>query len=174
MRAEPQDFSRVLSSMCTEPHPAAREAAETFLATNPGDPGTYRSVAELEADAVDALGGIVGLDDPHGYVASGGTEANIQAVRAARNLAATSDPNVVMPESAHFSFRKAAGLLGVELRTAPVDDDYRAHVDAMPDRPAAAPRWSSASPDRPSTAASTRYRRWPISPTTPAPCSTST
>jgi len=131
MRAEPQDFSRVLSSMCTEPHPAAREAAETFLATNPGDPGTYRSVADLETDAVDALGEIVGLDDPHGYVASGGTEANIQAVRAARNLAATDDPNVVLPESAHFSFRKAAGLLGVELRTAPVDDDYRAHVDAV-------------------------------------------
>ncbi|SNZ13319.1 tyrosine decarboxylase / aspartate 1-decarboxylase [Natronoarchaeum philippinense] len=131
MRAEPQDFSRVLSSMCTEPHPAAREAAETFLATNPGDPGTYQTVAELEGDAVDALGEIAGLDEPHGYIASGGTEANIQAVRAARDLAATDAPNVVAPESAHFSFRKAAGILGVELRTAPVDSDYRARVDAM-------------------------------------------
>ena len=32
MREEPQDFRRVLSSMCTEPHPVAREAAERFLA----------------------------------------------------------------------------------------------------------------------------------------------
>ncbi|WP_135819959.1 tyrosine decarboxylase MfnA [Halostella litorea] len=131
MRAEPQDFGRVLSSMCTEPHPAAREAAERFLATNPGDPGTYETVARLEERVVDDLGVIAGLDDPAGYVASGGTEANIQAVRAARNLAATDDPNVVAPESVHFSFRKAAGVLDVELRLAPLGDDYRADVDAV-------------------------------------------
>lgn len=38
--AKPQDFDRLLSSMCTKPHPTAREAAKRFLATNPGDPGT--------------------------------------------------------------------------------------------------------------------------------------
>ncbi|WP_121822801.1 tyrosine decarboxylase MfnA [Halostella salina] len=131
MRAEPQDFGRVLSSMCTEPHPAAREAAERFLATNPGDPGTYEAVADLEERVVDDLGAIVGLDDPVGYVASGGTEANIQAVRAARNLADAANPNVVAPESVHFSFRKAAGVLDVDLRLAPLSDDYRADVDAV-------------------------------------------
>ena len=54
-RAEPQEFSRVLSSMCTEPHPAAREAAERFLATNPGDPGTYEAVAQV----VDGKGNVL-------------------------------------------------------------------------------------------------------------------
>jgi len=49
----PQEFDRVLSSMCTEPHPRAHEAAVEFLATNPGDPETYRTVAELEREAVD-------------------------------------------------------------------------------------------------------------------------
>lgn len=39
--------------MCTEPHPAAREAAERFLAANPSDPGTYEAVAELDDCAVD-------------------------------------------------------------------------------------------------------------------------
>ncbi|MDZ7746279.1 MAG: tyrosine decarboxylase MfnA [Halobacteriales archaeon] len=117
----PQSFSRVLSSMCTEPHPAAREAAAEFLATNPGDPGTYETVADLEATVVDRLGDITGLSDPAGYVASGGTEANIQALRLARNRATTSDPNVVVPASGHFSFTKAADVLGVELRVAPLD-----------------------------------------------------
>jgi len=131
MRAEPQDFGRVLSSMCTEPHPAAREAAERFLATNPGDPETYEAVAELERDVVDALGTITGLDDPAGYVASGGTEANIQAVRVARNVTDTDAPNVVAPESVHFSFQKAAGVLDVDLRIAPADGDYRADVEAV-------------------------------------------
>jgi tyrosine decarboxylase/aspartate 1-decarboxylase len=131
MRAEPQDFGRVLSSMCTEPHPVAREAAERFLATNPGDPETYEAVAELERDVVDALGTITGLDDPEGYVASGGTEANIQALRVARNVADGDAPNVVAPESVHFSLQKAAGVLDVDLRLAPVDDNYRADVGAV-------------------------------------------
>jgi len=129
-RAEPQDFERVLSSMCTEPHPKARAAAERFLATNPGDPGTYETVSGLEREAVGMLGEITGLDTPAGYVTSGGTEANIQAVRIARNRAGTSDPNVVAPASCHFSFQKAAELLGVELRTAPLAG-HTADLDAM-------------------------------------------
>jgi tyrosine decarboxylase/aspartate 1-decarboxylase len=124
----PQDFDRVLSSMCTEPHPAAREATMEFLADNPGDPATYPAVADLETEAVELLGDVVGLEDPHGYVGSGGTEANLQAVRAARNLA-DGDVNVVAPESAHFSFQKAADVLDVELRLAALDEDYRADLD---------------------------------------------
>jgi tyrosine decarboxylase/aspartate 1-decarboxylase len=109
----------------------AREAAERFLATNPGDPATYQQIADLERRAIETLGEITRLDTPHGYVASGGTESNIQAVRAARNLARRDDPNVVAPESIHFSFQKAAEVLGVELRIAPVDDDHRATLDAI-------------------------------------------
>ena len=116
--------------MCTEPHPAAREAAERFLATNPGDPGTYETVATLEREAVGLLGQVAGLSDASGYVASGGTEANIQAVRIARNRIDAHRPNVVAPASVHFSFRKAAELLGVELRTAPLED-RRANLEAM-------------------------------------------
>jgi tyrosine decarboxylase/aspartate 1-decarboxylase len=131
----PQSFDRVLSSMCTRPHPAAREAAERFLATNPGDPATYRTVADLERETVAGLATVAGLDvdDPaaHGYVASGGTEANLQAVRAARDLADATTPNVVAPDSVHFSFDKAAAVLGVDLRRVPTDDDGRADVTAM-------------------------------------------
>ncbi|MFC3478435.1 tyrosine decarboxylase MfnA [Halobacterium litoreum] len=131
-RPAPQEFDRVLSSMCTDPHPAARDAAMRFLADNPGDPATYPAVSDLEREAVAMLGDVVGLDDPHGYVGSGGTEANIQAVRAARNLA-DDDANVVAPESAHFSFQKAADVLDVELRLAELDDDHRADVDHVTD-----------------------------------------
>ncbi|MFC4544262.1 tyrosine decarboxylase MfnA [Halosolutus amylolyticus] len=131
MQAEPQAFDRVLSSMCTEPHPVARDAAERFLATNPGDPGTYPTVTALEDEAIAMLGEIAGLDDPTGYVASGGTEANLQAVRIARERADTTTPNVVMPESAHFSFQKAADVLGVDLRIVPTDADHRVDLEAV-------------------------------------------
>jgi len=130
MDAEPQSFDRVLSSMCTPPHPVAREAAERFLATNPGDPGTYSTVSTLERRAVDLLGEVAGLPDPAGYVASGGTEANVQAVRIARELGGA-DPNVVVPASAHFSFHKAADVLDVELRIAPVDGDGRVDLEGV-------------------------------------------
>jgi tyrosine decarboxylase/aspartate 1-decarboxylase len=131
-RAEPQDFARVLSSMCTVPHPEARAAAERFLASNPGDPGTYETVAALEEKAIAMLGEVAGHSDAAGYIASGGTEANIQAVRIARNRARDdiANPNIVVPESAHFSFTKAADVLGVELRRAPLTE-YRANLDAM-------------------------------------------
>lgn len=139
-RATPQAFSRVLSSMCTEPHPAARAAAERFLATNPGDPATYETVAELEREAVSTLGEITGLVDPVGYITSGGTEANIQAVRIARNRARRADgrrertPTVLAPESVHFSFQKAADVLGVELETVPLDAEHRADPEAVAER----------------------------------------
>ncbi|MES3517297.1 MAG: tyrosine decarboxylase MfnA [Natronomonas sp.] len=128
-RAEPQAFDRVLSSMCTRPHPVAREAAESFLGTNPGDPDTYETVADLETEAVERLGAVAGLEAPSGYIASGGTESNVQAVRIARNRAETDRPNVVAPASAHFSFSKAAELLDVELRTVPLSA-YRMDLDA--------------------------------------------
>ncbi|WP_049922837.1 tyrosine decarboxylase MfnA [Halopiger djelfimassiliensis] len=131
MQLEPQAFDRVLSSMCTEPHPVAREAAERFLATNPGDPGTYPTIAALEDDAIELLGEIAGLEDPAGYVTSGGTEANIQAVRIARERAETASPNVVMSASGHFSFQKAADLLGIELRVVPTDDEHRVDLEGV-------------------------------------------
>ncbi|MFB6168141.1 MAG: tyrosine decarboxylase MfnA [Haloferacaceae archaeon] len=127
----PQSFDAVLSSMCTRPHPAARDAAERFLAANPGDPATYGTVAELEGQAVDRLGRVASLADPHGYVTSGGTEANLQATRAARDRAETDAPRVVAPESAHFSLRKAAAVLDIDIRFVPTDDDHRADPAAI-------------------------------------------
>ncbi len=127
----PQDFGRVLSSMCTSPHPVAQNAAQRFQATNPGDPETYKAVSDLETRTVEALGHVVGLDGANGYVTSGGTEANIQAVRSARDRLDVDEPNVVGGEHLHFSFHKAADLLGVELRTVPLTEDRITDLDAV-------------------------------------------
>lgn len=129
----PQSFDRVLSSMCTEPHPDAHDAAERFIATNPGDPGTYEAVAALEERAVATLAEMTGAPDAVGTITSGGTESNLQALRSARNRAATDAPAVVAPEHVHFSVRKAARVLDMDLRTTATADGV-----ADPDAVAAA------------------------------------
>ena len=48
----------------------------------------------------------------------------------ARGLAGVRDPNVVVPESAHFSFEKACDLLSIEIRSVPLDKDSRMDAGA--------------------------------------------
>lgn len=134
MRAEPQSFDRVLSSMCTTTVPAAREAALQFLESNPGDPATFPVIDDLEQEAINYLGEIAELTKPAGYITSGGTEANIQALRLAKkryNHETLNNPNVIVPETGHFSFAKAADLLDIEVQWMPTDTDYTVDVSAV-------------------------------------------
>ena len=83
------------------------------------------------------VGSLLGATDPAGFITSGGTESNMLAVRLARDLARTREPEIVMPETAHFSFRLAAELFGVRIRYIPVGDDLRpalSGVDALINR----------------------------------------
>lgn len=122
-------YSRVLSSMCTTPHPVAREAHDLFVGTNLGDPGIFLGTMELEKRLVTMLGEMLSHPEAEGYICSGGTEANIQAVRAARNV--TRGKNLVIPASSHFSFEKIADILGMEIRRAKLDSEFRVEVSAV-------------------------------------------
>ncbi len=126
-------YGRVLSSMCTTPHPIAIKAHKEFIVSNLGDPKLFPGTASLEHACIGMLGELLHLPSAVGYITTGGTESNIQALRTARQLKHV-DPgkaNIVLPESAHYSFDKAAQMLGVSLRRAPLDDEFRADVDAM-------------------------------------------
>jgi glutamate/tyrosine decarboxylase-like PLP-dependent enzyme len=62
---------------------------------------------------------------PCGSVTSGGTESILSAVLAhrdeARALRGVSSPEIILPETAHVAFEKAAHLFGIEVVKAPVD-----------------------------------------------------
>ncbi len=118
-------YSRVLSSMCTVPHPVALKAHELFVETNLGDPGIFVGTRELEDRVIRLLGELLHNKECKGYISSGGTEANIQGIRSARNLKRVRNPNIVIPKSAHFSFEKIGDILGVEIRRADLDENYR-------------------------------------------------
>jgi tyrosine decarboxylase/aspartate 1-decarboxylase len=126
-------YGRVLSSMCTTPHPIALKAYKDFIVSNLGDPKLFPGTASLEHACIGMLGELLHLPSAAGYITTGGTESNIQALRTARQLK-DADPgkaNIVLPDSAHYSFDKAAQLLGVRLKRAPLDDELKVDVDAM-------------------------------------------
>jgi tyrosine decarboxylase/aspartate 1-decarboxylase len=111
--------------MCTAPHSAAKIAHQLFLCSNLGDPGLFLGSLRLEKEVAKKLAALLNGKNSVGFIVSGGTEANLLALLAARNMADVSSPEVVVPESAHFSFNKVCDLLKLKMVQASLDSSYR-------------------------------------------------
>jgi tyrosine decarboxylase/aspartate 1-decarboxylase len=135
--AKTKDFSydRVLSSMCTAPHRIAVKAHMQFIESNMGDFGLFRGTHEMEREVIRMTGNMLHCPFTEGYLTTGGTESNIQAVRSMRNLHerkhSGSRLNVVVPISAHFSFDKVSDILDIDVRKAPLNSDLKVSIKAM-------------------------------------------
>ncbi len=119
-RGEDLSFAdgQILGSMCTAPHVAAAEAHALFLETNLGDPGHFPGTARLEREVLQDLKELLGAPaKAEGRYLTGGTEANLLACYLAREK--TGKRTIVLPESGHFSFEKAARILGMKLQYVP-------------------------------------------------------
>ncbi|MBC7196609.1 MAG: tyrosine decarboxylase MfnA [Deferribacterales bacterium] len=118
-RSKDLPYERVLSSMCTYPHPVAIEAHNMFIESNMGDYGLFMGTYELEKQVLGMLGDLLHNSCPYGYLTTGGTESNIQAVRAMINSSQSiKKPNIIVPSSAHFSFDKISNILKIDVRKA--------------------------------------------------------
>ena len=108
---------RILGSMCTEAHPIAKEAFYQFSDSNLGDPGLFKGTKLMEQEVLNMIGSFLSIENPAGHIVTGGTEANLMAIRAARNLArdkkGIKNGELIVPESAHFSFKKAIDMLNL-------------------------------------------------------------
>ena len=128
---------RILGSMCTEAHPFAKEVYCKFLDTNLGDPGLFKGTKSIENKVVKSIGEMLSLDNAYGNIVTGGTEANIMAIRAARNHArkykGITDGEIIIPNSAHFSFKKAADMLNLKIVEAKLDENYKIDVESLKD-----------------------------------------
>ncbi len=127
---------KILGSMCTCPHPVGLRAYQMFLESNLGDPGLFKGTKAMEDEVINLLGDLLGKHDIHGHIITGGTEANIMAMRAARNSAklenpGIKDPEIIVPKSAHFSFKKAADMLCLNIMEAKLDSDYKVDVTSI-------------------------------------------
>ena len=126
---------RILGSMCTEAHPFAKEVYCKFLDTNLGDPGLFKGTKQIENEVIKSIGRFLSLDNAYGNIVTGGTEANLMAIRAARNHArkykGITDGEIIIPESAHFSFKKAADMLNLKIVEAQLDENFKIDVESV-------------------------------------------
>ena len=120
--------------------PEVREVAEAaaamFLHENALNTAAFPSLAEIQSEVVEACADLFhGAPDAAGFMTSGGTESVLMAVKAARERARTergiTEPEMVVAESAHAAFHKAAHYFGVRVHKVAVRPDFRADVDAM-------------------------------------------
>lgn len=113
-------------------------AYDLYLYENALNPFAFPSLREYEREVVDWMAGLFHApSSAGGSMSSGGTESIFLAVQVARDRAAeergVTEPQLVIPESAHPAFLKAAHYLQLEVVKVPLRDDYRADVAALGD-----------------------------------------
>lgn len=122
---------KIIGSMCTSPHPLAKKVYTQFLEKNLGDPGLFPATAEMERETIRMLGSLLSNPKASGHIVTGGTEANILALWAAKKAAEKEHGEVIVPISAHFSFDKAADFLGLNLVKVKLNSQFQVDIEAV-------------------------------------------
>lgn len=124
---------RILNSICSQPLPVAIEAFLKTIHTNLGDNRIFPGVRNIEEQVTQMLGNLLGAREACGNIVSGGTEANLLALLAAKERAKRKKkvfhPEVIVPFSIHFSVEKVAKILDLKLRFAKLTSEYRADAE---------------------------------------------
>ena len=121
-----------------------KEAYTLFFSENALNPMAFPSLKQFEAEVVAMTAGLLGGgDEAAGNMTSGGTESLLMAVKAARDWArarnpANTEPEMILPVTAHPALDKAAHYFDVRPVRTRVGPDFRADVAAA--REAITPR----------------------------------
>ncbi len=113
-----------------------KAAYDLYFSENGLNPTAFPSLKKFETEVVSMVASLLhGDDDVVGNMTTGGTESLLMAVKTARDYARAarqiSQPEIVLPLTAHPAFEKAAEYFGVKLVHVPVREDYRADAVAM-------------------------------------------
>jgi sphinganine-1-phosphate aldolase len=116
----------------------AADAHRRFATENALNTDAFPSLRTIQAEVVAFVGSwLEAGPDGAGFMTSGGTESLLLAVKAARERGrrerSITQPNIVLPTSAHAAFEKGCYYFGLESRRVAVGEDWRADVDAMAD-----------------------------------------
>jgi sphinganine-1-phosphate aldolase len=104
--------------------------------SNPLHPEIWPSVSKFDAEVVAMTAWMLGSqktsDEIVGTVTSGGTESILLAMKTYRDWArekkGISEPEIIIPSTAHAAFTKAGEYFGIRIIRIPVGDDFRADV----------------------------------------------
>ncbi|XP_031272820.1 sphingosine-1-phosphate lyase isoform X1 [Pistacia vera] len=117
------------------------EACSMFAHTNPLHLDVFQSVARFEAEVVAMTAALLGNKEKAsggqvcGNMTSGGTESILLAVKSSRdymkNKKGITRPEMIIPESAHSAYDKAAQYFNVKLWRVPVNKEFQADVKAI-------------------------------------------
>ena len=112
-----------------------KEAYTTFFYTNGLSVAAFPSLRKMESEVIAMTAELLGSSEAVGNITSGGTESILMAIKTARDRARSrrpdlTDPEMVLPITAHPAFEKAAHYFGVKPVHIPVRDDFRVDVDA--------------------------------------------
>ncbi len=117
-----------------------KQAYMAYLVENGLDPTTFPSLLKLETEVVRAVINLLrGDEQVVGNFTTGGTESIMLALKTARDWARLHKPEIKEPEivicqTAHHAFHKAAQYFGLKVIMTPFDTTtYRADVQAMRD-----------------------------------------
>ena len=114
----------------------AEEAYRRFATENGLNTHAFPSLQRIQSEVVQIVADwFEGGEQAAGFITSGGTESLLLAVKGARERGrrerGITQPNVVLPTTAHAAFEKGCYYFGVESRRIPVGDDWRADVASM-------------------------------------------
>ncbi len=138
------DEGKVSGSLYSGDHDHYRYLAEIFGLFGHANvlqrdmyPSATKFEGEIIAMTLDMLHGEAAGTSACGVLTSGGSESLVTAMFTYREQAhkqrGVTRPNLVMPTTAHVALDKGGHWLGVEVRHAPLDSDFRADVGAMAD-----------------------------------------
>ncbi len=118
-----------------ELHDVAEAVAVRFLHENALNTQAFPSLAEIQSEVVTSTAALLHAPEgAAGFMTSGGTESILSAVKGAREQGridrGITAPEMVLPDTAHAAFHKAAHYFGITVRKVPVGADFRADVDA--------------------------------------------
>ncbi|KAI0516111.1 hypothetical protein KFK09_008783 [Dendrobium nobile] len=117
------------------------EAYSMFSHTNPLHQDVFRSIAKFEVEIVAMTAAFLGSKEKEsggqicGNMTSGGTESILLAVKSSRDFMkakkGVTKPEMIIAESAHSAYDKAAQYFNIKVRRVPVNKEFVADVKAI-------------------------------------------
>ncbi len=115
-----------------------RQAHSLFFTENALNPMAFKSLKRMEHEVVRMCADLFNADrQVVGTLTSGGTESLLLAVKTYRDIwrlrhpRRLGKPQILLPESAHIAFHKAAEYFDCQLRFIPLDASMRARPDEL-------------------------------------------